>query len=86
MKVGGFSARMNERTIKQATRTRMTTSCFLSSISFMQVFFRTSRVRVELEVSTSEESVDMEAERTSTITTPIRMSGSVESMTGTIES
>ena len=39
---------------------------------------------VELDVRTSEESVDIEAENTSTTTIPIRISGSVESIVGTI--
>ena len=45
-----------------------------------------SSVSVEAEVSTSEESVDMEAESTKMITMPIRISGSVDSMEGTIAS
>ena len=43
-------------------------------------------VNVELEVNTSEDNVDMEAESTNTITTPIRISGSVDSIVGIIES
>ena len=64
----------------------MTTSCVFSLISCHQVFFRKSRVIVELEVRTSEDSVDMEADRTRTMTMPMRMSGSVESIDGMIAS
>ena len=46
----------------------------------------TSRVSVELDVSTKEESVDMEAERTSTTTIAIITTGSVDNMAGTIVS
>ena len=45
-----------------------------------------SRVRVELEVRTSEDRVDMEAESTMITMTPMRMSGRVESMVGMMES
>ena len=45
-----------------------------------------SRVSVELEVSTREDKVDMEADSTSITTMPIRISGSPESMAGMIVS
>ena len=45
-----------------------------------------SMVSVEDDVSTSDESVDMEADSTSTITRPISTSGSVDSMVGIMES
>ena len=45
-----------------------------------------SRARVELEVSTREDSVDMEAESTSMTTIPINRSGRPESMAGITES
>ena len=48
--------------------------------------FSKSSVSVEEEVSTSEESVDMEAESTSTTTMPSRISGKPESMVGMMES
>ena len=41
-----------------------------------------SRVRVELEVSTREERVDMDADSTSMTTIPISRSGSPDSMPG----
>ena len=50
---------------------------------FMSGLIRSS-VRVELDVRTSDERVDMEAENTSTTTIPIRISGSVESIVGTM--
>jgi len=46
--------------------------------------FSRSSVIVELDVSTSEESVDIDAESTRTTTIPIRISGSFESMEGII--
>jgi hypothetical protein len=57
----------------------MIKSCFFSSMSFTTWPLRRSRVRVELLVRTSEERVDMEAERTRTTTTAIRKSGRPES-------
>ena len=39
---------------------------------------------VELEVNTREERVDMDADSTSTTTTPMRISGSFDSMKGTM--
>ena len=41
---------------------------------------------MELEVSTREDKVDMEAESTRTITIPTKISGSVESMEGIMAS
>ena len=46
----------------------------------------TSKVKVELDVRTKEESVDIEAESTSTITTAIITGANVESIAGTIVS
>ena len=43
-------------------------------------------VSVEDDVSTSEDSVDMDADSTSTITRPISTSGRVDSMVGITES
>ena len=45
-----------------------------------------SMVRVDDDVSTSDESVDMEADRTSTITRPMSTSGKVDSIVGMMES
>ena len=57
-----------------------------SSTRFSMLPHTTSRASEELEVSTSEESVLIEAESTRTTTMPMRMSGTVESIVGTIES
>ncbi len=46
----------------------------------------TSNVKVELDVRTREDKVDMEADNTSTITTAIMIDGNAESMVGTIVS
>ena len=52
---------------------RMMETCFFSSISRTILSLRKSSVRVELEASTSEDRVDMEAESTSTTTTAVTM-------------
>ena len=56
----------------------------------MPVFFDagliTSSVNVELDVSTSDDSVDMDADNTSTITTAITIDGSVDNIVGMIVS
>ena len=82
--VGGFNAITTEIIIKNKTRIRIVSRVFLSSIFLKTDSFRTSSVSVELEVNTSEDNVDMEAESTSTTTIPIRISGNVESICGTI--
>ena len=86
MKVGGSSARITEITMKNTIRTRMISSCCFSFISFTIFPLIRSSVRVELEVRTKEDRVDMEAERTRITTTPISTSGRVESMAGMIAS
>ena len=60
----------------------MVTICFFSLIFLKTLPLRRSRVMVELEVSTREDRVDMDAESTRTTTTPMRISGSLESMKG----
>ena len=52
----------------------------------MKWSFRKSRVRVELEASTREDRVDMEAESTRMTTTAMSTSDSPESMVGMMES
>ena len=86
MKVGGFRAITTEITIKKTIKTRIIRRVFFSSSFLQTVSFNTSRVRVELEVKTSEERVDIDAERTKTTTIPIKISGRVASICGTIES
>ena len=61
-------------------------TCFFSGISFFDAGRITSSVSVELEVKTSEERVDIDAESTSTMTTAIITEGSVESIEGTMVS
>ena len=60
----------------------MVISCFLSSIFLTTLSLSRSMVMVDEEVSTSDASVDIEAESTSMITTPISISGRVESIEG----
>ena len=67
-------------------RQRMMSTCRFSSIFLITWPLRRSRVRVELEVSTREERVDMEAESTRMTTRAISRSGRPESMVGTTES
>ena len=57
-----------------------------SLMSFLLMGLITSSVKVELDVSTSDESVDMDAESTSTITTAMTSDGRVASIAGTMES
>ena len=79
-------AMITEIRMKSTISQRMIRSCFFSS-SFLKTCPRIrSSVIVELEVRTSEDRVDMEAESTRMTTTPIRMSGRPESMVGTTES
>ena len=56
-------------------RIRMTVTSFLSLMVFFMAGLIISMVRVELEVSTSEDRVDMDAESTRTTTRPISRSG-----------
>ena len=71
-----------ERTMNTTTNTRMQNTCFFSSMSFTKLSFRKSMVMVELDASTSEDSVDMEADRTRITTMAIRMSGRPDSIVG----
>ena len=75
-----------ETTIKKRMNTLITATCLESLIFSPAAGLITSRVNVELDVRTSDESVDIEAERTSTITTAITIEGSVDSIDGTIVS
>ena len=75
-----------DTTMNTMMSTRMVESCFFSSIFFTTLPLSTSSVSVEDDVRTSDDSVDMEAESTSTITMPMSRSGNVESMVGMIES
>ena len=72
--------------INTTIRSRMHKSCVLSFMSFIKAPFIKSRVRVEAEAITREERVDIEADKTSIITTPIRTGDRPESMEGIMES
>ena len=65
---------------------RIQRSWLFSPMSFTTLSFSRSSVSVDDDVSTRELSVLMDAESTSTITSPTKTSGSPESMVGTIES
>ena len=75
-----------EITMKNTMNTRMMETFFFSPILFLERGSITSSVNVELDVSTREESVDMEAESTSTMTTAMTSAGRVASIAGTIVS
>ena len=64
----------------------MTSICFFSSIFGAMTGFIKSMVSVELDVRTSEESVDIDAESTSMTTSPIRAAGSFSSRCGMMAS
>ena len=80
------SASAAEITMKTTISTRIQASLLCSDIFFTTLPCKRSSVSVEELVSTNEESVDMLADRTKTITMPIKMSGSVESIVGMMES
>ena len=79
-------ASTTEMAMKTTIRPRMMRIWRFSSISLMKWSFRKSRVRVELEASTREDRVDMEAESTRMTTTAMSTSDSPESMVGMMES
>ncbi len=79
-------ASTTEMAINTTIRHRMMNTCCFSSIFFTTWPLSRSRVRVELEVSTRELRVDMEADSTRMTTTASRISGRPESMAGTTES
>ena len=80
------SAMTTEITTKTTSKTRIHASASESSILLRNTGLMKSSVSVELEVRTSEESVDIEAESTMITMMPIKMSGSPESIVGMIES
>ena len=71
-----------EIAIKIMMKKRMQNSCFFSFISFMTVVFKKSKVKVELEAKTKLDKVDIEADKTKTMTTAIKISGRSWSMAG----
>ena len=86
IKVGGSRAITTLITMKNTSIILMQSNCFFSSISFMILSFIRSRVNVELDVSTKDDNVDIEADKTRTTTIPTKISGSVASMLGMIAS
>ena len=72
--------------MKTMSRLRIQATCFFSSISLTTLPLMRSSVSVEDEVSTSEESVDIEAESTMTTRMPSRRSGKFETRAGMMES
>ena len=71
-----------EITMNTTINALMMSIFFFSAISFFARGWMKSRVMVEPLVRTSDERVDIDAERTSTITTAIRMGVRVESIAG----
>ena len=91
MNVGGLRDKKTDTAMKNTRRSLMVMSCvfsvfFLSSPSLGLICSIRSNVTVELDVRTSDDSVDMEAERTRTMTTPKRMSGRFSNIVGMMES
>ena len=80
------SARMAEMAMNTTISARMQSTCFLSLIFFTTVPLMKSMVKVEDEVMTSEESVLIEAERTSTTTRAMSMGESPSSILGMMAS
>ena len=79
-------ASTTEMAINTTMRQRMTKTWRFWSMSFQTWSFSRSRVSVELEVSTREDRVDMEADSTRTTTTASRTSGRPDSIVGMTES
>jgi hypothetical protein len=76
----------DDTAMKTAIKILIENSWALSSILRTIFPFKKSRAKVDAEVMTSDESVDIDAAKTSTITTPISGSGNPESMEGIMES
>ena len=75
-----------EMAMNTAIRQRMMNTCFFSSISLIMCPLSRSRVMVELEVSTRELRVDMEADSTRITTRPISSGERFSSIAGITES
>ena len=86
IKAGGSNAITTLITIKNTSIILMQRSCFLSSISFIIFPLMKSNVNVELEVSTKDDKVDIEAESTSTMIIPTKISDNEDNMVGMIAS
>ena len=79
-------ASTTEMAMNTTMRHRITRTCFFWLMPFTRWSRIRSRVRVELEASTREDRVDMEAESTRMTTTAMSTSDSPESMVGMMES
>ena len=81
-----MSAKTTEIAMNTTISSRMVSTCCFSFISLASVSLMKSSVSVELDASTSEDSVDIEAESTRMTTTAIRNEESPSSMVGMMES
>ena len=79
-------AMTTEMAMNTTIRQRMMNTWRFSLMSLMMLSFKKSRVRVELEASTREDRVDIEADSTRITTTAMSRSGRPESMVGMMES
>ena len=79
-------AMITEIRIKTTIRQRIVNTCFFSSMFLIRLSLIRSRARVELDAMTSEDSVDIEADRTRITTIPMSREGRSSSMVGIIES
>lgn len=86
MNVGGSNAKNTDTATNATISRRIRLSCFFSPIPTIIHRGKKSNVNVEADVKTREDKVDMDADNTSTITIPIRMSGSDDSIWGIIPS
>ena len=80
------SASAADTAMNATSSTRMQPSCLCSLMSLTTLSLMRSSVSVDDDVSTSDDSVDMDALSTSTMTMPMSRSGSVDSMVGMMES
>ena len=81
-----ISARIDEIAINTTTRILIDKTCFLSLISLIKLSFKKSIVSVELDAITSDESVDIDADKTRITTSAISIGLNPESIVGIIES
>ncbi len=80
------SASTAEIAMNTTIKILMTKTCFASLIFFMKLSFNKSIVSVELDAITSDESVDIDADKTKITTNAIMPSVKPESIVGIIES
>ena len=77
---------ITEIKIKTTIRHRIVKTCFFSSMFLIRLSLIRSRARVELDAMTSEDSVDMDADRTRITTIPMSRDGRSSSMVGIMAS